>query len=85
MRFVAVGIFLFFADAANMRCVARLLGGVFTTGIVVGFVQTQMLRLFFARLPTINHDCIERGGEQMRVIGVGAAEANTGRPPLAFD
>jgi len=65
----AGGIFLlplliehFFADAPNVRNIAELCHSGFARGVVVAFVQTQMLRFLLSRFGSLNDDGVQRQG-----------------------
>ena len=60
-------------DPADVRDVAAALGRCPPGRVVVGLVEAEVL-LVDARIRPLNDDRLDRGGEQLRVVDVGAVE-----------
>ena len=56
-----------------------------TGRVVIGFIQTQVLRLFFAQLGAFDDDGLNRGGQQLRVMTVGSVDYNRERAAVSLD
>jgi hypothetical protein len=85
MFFLTPRVQLFFTDAADMRCVAELRHGGFARGIIVAFIQTQVLRRGFSRLGPLDDNGIERQGKQLRIWSIGPADAGSEGPTVPLD
>jgi len=76
VRFLALLVFLLFADTADMSQVAALRQDCLAWLVVIAFVQAQVLRFLFRRLWAFHDDGIERGRQQQVVVHVRARDAD---------
>lgn len=83
-----VCIALFLAEAADMRDLREGGNGVMACGIIIAFVQAEMLRPLLRRLEALHHDALQRGGQERGIVDVGpspgrAPRSTLGVPPQA--
>lgn len=58
MRLLALLVFLFFANAFDMPCVAMLCDNFARRLVVISFIQAKILRLLLVWLRTFNNDSL---------------------------
>ena len=56
-----------------------------SSGVVIAFVQAQMLGLFLARLRSLDHDCFDGSLQQFRIVDVGSGNGHAQRSALLID
>ena len=68
-----------FADPADVRDVAGGFGCRLAGRVVVGLVETEVLRVLLG-VWSLDDDRLDCSGEQLGVVDVGACDLNTERP-----
>ena len=68
-----------FTNPANMPGVLMFLHRGFSDGIVIAFIQAQMLWFLFRRLRSLHHNGFNRLIQQFRIDDIGARDHNRKR------
>jgi hypothetical protein len=79
VRLLAGPVELLFADPSDVRDLAGGLGCRVAGRVVVGLVETEVLRALL-RVWSLDDDRVDRPGEQLRVVHVCAVDLNAERP-----
>lgn len=85
MCFLAIRIELLLTDAPDMRDIMEG-GNRFTArGIVVAFVQAEMLRRFRSGLGALHHDGLQGGGQELGIVDVRPSQGRAQRAAIRVD
>lgn len=76
---------LLLADATDVRRVLFLLDGRVSGGVVVRFVQAQMLGVTPGRLGSLDNDRIDRPLQQFGVVDICACQSDAQRAAVCID
>lgn len=85
MGFLSCLVSLLFANAANVRNILGVEGGLCASEIVIAFVEAQMLRRDLGWLGTLHNNGIQSASKQTYIRDIGSGNADSKRSAAAFD